>query len=131
MARGGRRQGTPGRGYGNRTDLISAPDMSQNTAATGGGQDAGGVPMQAPQRPLSTPDDTPNMTDPTNRPQEPVTAGLAYGPGPGREAMTGFDPRIEETRALNQKWGPILAPLAEDPSTPDSVRILVRYMRGM
>lgn len=128
MPRGGSRQGTPGKGYSNRTDLQMKPDMAQNSAATGGDAATGG-PRPAP--PMSVPDDTPNMSDPTNRPNEPVTAGLPSGPGPGPEALTGFDPRIEETRRLNARWGPILAPLAEDPETPASVRVLVRYMRGM
>lgn len=137
MPRGGSRQGTPGKGYANRTDLQSKPDMGQNTAATGGGIPVGGPSSttnetrQAPPPAVSSPEDTPNMSDPTNRPDEPVTAGLKYGPGPGMEAMAGFDPRIEETRKVNQKWGPILRPLAEDPETPASVRTLVRYMRGM
>lgn len=134
MPRGGSRQGTPGRGYANRTDLSMKPDMGQNTAATGPqipGAPQGEPAVPTPQRPVSSPDDTPNMSDPTARPDEPVTAGLRYGPGPGPDQMAGFDPRIEETRRLNQKWGPILRPLAEDPETPDSVRTLVRYMRGV
>lgn len=128
MPRGGPRQGTPGKAYGNRTDLQMKPDMAKNTAATGGDAATQG---RTPQPPASSPDDTPNMSDPTNRPAEPVTAGLPSGPGPGPEGLTGFDPRADETRRLNMKWGKILGPLAEDPETPASVRTLVRYMRGM
>jgi hypothetical protein len=67
--------------------------MSKNTAATGG--------QVAPQQPspaqVAEPktymgatygaDDVPNLADPTQRPGEPVTAGLDIGAGPGREAL--------------------------------------------
>lgn len=125
MPRGGRRQGTPGKGYSNRTDLQMKPDMAAGTPAAGG--------VQAPQRqqPMLPvyPEDTPNLMDPTQRPQEPLTAGLPVGAGPGMEALTGFDPRVSETQAL-KKWLPLLDPLADDPETPDSVRTLVRYIRS-
>lgn len=124
MPRGGKRQGTPGKGYANRTDLGLQPDMAKDTAASGG--------MTAPQgaQPLPVyPEDTPMLTDPTNRPMEAISAGLMSGEGPGPEAMTNFDPRMAETAAL-KKWLPILNPLADDPDTADSVRTLVRYIRG-
>lgn len=121
---GGARQGTPGRAYANRTDLQQAPDMSKNTAA------AGGMTAPAMPRPGAFPEDTPMLTDPTQRPMEPITDGLPSGPGRDQTALTGFDPRVEETKQMATKWYPILSPLAEDPETPDSVRSLVRYLRG-
>lgn len=123
--RGGRRQGTPGKGYSNRTDLQMQPDMAAGTPA------AGGIKAPAEQTPMLPvyPEDTPMLTDPTARPQEPLTAGLPMGAGPGPEAMTGFDPRVSETQAL-KKWLPLLDPLADDPEVPDSVRTLVRYIRS-
>ena len=70
------------------------------------------------------------LSDPTQRPTEPITDGLPTGPGRDQTALAGFDPRTEETKQMSAKWYPILAPLAEDPETPDSVRSLVRYLRG-
>ncbi len=91
MPRGGRRNGTPGRGYGNRTDLMSAPDMSKNTAATGGmsapAAQGPAVEPAGPMGPAIGADQVPNLFDPTMRPDEPVTAGLSLGPGAGREAL--------------------------------------------
>ena len=75
------------------------------------------------------PDQTPNLMDPTNRPNEPVTAGLRSGAGPGMESMTGFDPRVAETQAL-KRWLPLLEPIIARPDAPDSVKILVRYIKG-
>lgn len=126
MPRGGKRQGTPGKGYANRTDLGMQPNMEKNTAASGG--------MTAPTRsqplPLPVyPEDTPNLTDPTNRPMEPLTDGLPVGPGRGPESLTNRDPRLADTAAL-KKWLPLLNPLADNPEVPDSVRTLVRYIRA-
>ena len=130
MARGGARQGTPGKGYSNRTDLTSRPDMGQNTAATGG------MVAPAPQEPppslvgtpMRTPDDSPMLMDPSTRPGEPITAGLSTGPGSGPEAL-GLDTRPAETMQM-KKWLPLLTPIVDDADTPDSVKMLYRYMRS-
>lgn len=130
MARGGRRQGTPGKGYANRTDLGVTPDMKQNTAATGG-MTAPPPPVsdrQTQQGPSRSPDDSPMLSDPTQRPDEPITAGMAMGAGAGPEVL-GMDPRAAETARL-KKWLPMLKPLIDDPEMPDSVKMLYRYIRG-
>lgn len=114
MARGGRRQGAPGKSYAQRSDLhqpikaapggeygsmkqlaegqqivplpnaASSPSLAIPAAQQGGG--GGGV---AP--------GTINFEGPTERPNEPVTAGLPVGPGPGPEVLgqqgvSQFDP---------------------------------------
>lgn len=125
MPRGGKRQGTPGKGYSNRTDLAQAPDMAQNTAATGG-QETAPPPMDAPQGPpMRTPEDSPMLTDPTQRPDEPITAGLPIGAGVG----PGPDPRLSETRNL-KKYLPLLGMYIDNANTPDSVRSLFRYIKS-
>lgn len=94
MPRGGRRQGTPGKAYANRTDLALDPNMQQNTAATGGM--TAPAPTQGPAvvaGPLVGADAVPNLSDPTMRPNEPVTAGTPYGAGPGTEALPPMPPR--------------------------------------
>ena len=127
MPRGGRRQGTPGKAYSNRTDLGMRYDMAQGSPAAGGMEaPRGAEPMRLP----VYPEDTPNLSMPTQRPNEPITDGLAVGAGRGAEAMAGYDPRVGETRQLKM-WLPLLEPLANDPETPDSVRTLVQYVRGI
>lgn len=142
MARGGRRQGTPGKGYANRSDLAVSRDMSQNTAATGGMQPPTGGTPSPPQGALPVsdgqtggvpaffrgPDDSPNLTDPTQRPGEPLTSGLSSGPGPGPEAIT-QDTRAADTAKL-RKWLPILALAVEKPDTPVEVKNLYQYVKG-
>lgn len=129
MPRGGKRQGTPGKAYANRTDLQMAPDMSKNTAASGGMEAP--PPPPAPGPPMRAPEDTPGLTTPTQRPDEPITAGMDMGAGPGSESLTGFDPRVAETQLMKKKWGPYLQHLTNDPETPESVKVLYRYMMGV
>ena len=90
---GGRREGTPGKAYPNRTDLQAQPNMGMNTAASGGMSASvshGGTgPMQGP---MIGADEVPNLSDPTMRPGENVMAGVNLGPGPGREALGPMPP---------------------------------------
>jgi hypothetical protein len=115
--RGGARQGTPGKAYSNRTDLMSNYDQQAASPAAGG--------IQAPAMPMVTPDDSPNLTDPTQYPDEPITAGLSIGPGPGPER----DTRLDETQQL-RRFLPLIGMYIDRPDTPDSVRALFRYIKG-
>lgn len=110
MARGGARQGTPGKGYSNRTDLLSnrAPQTGTQTAASAG---VAAPPSPAPSPSAGAasgpppgmvfPEDVPKLNDPTARPLEPITAGLDIGKGPGAEALGYFppDPTIQTLQA--------------------------------
>jgi len=125
--RGGKRQGTPGQAYTNRTDMMQNYNMDAGSPAAGGVESRDTV-SQNTQLPIY-PDQTPSLTTPTMRPGEPITDGLMQGAGRGREALTNFDPRLTETQRL-KKWLPLLEPIARQPETPDSVRTLVRYIRG-
>jgi len=96
--RGGERQGTPGTAYGNRSDLnmpISTVPGQDYGKASAQQAAQSAVPMgqspvsnlqQAPAMPtpqaapLPQPGSMPWL-HPTNRPNEPVTAGLPFGPG--------------------------------------------------
>lgn len=66
------------------------------------------------------------LLDPTQRPNEPVSAGLPSGPGPGPEAL---DPRMNETRNL-KKFLPIIEPLLMREDVPESVVSLVKFIKG-
>lgn len=120
--RGGTRQGTPGKGYSNRTDMLSNYDQAENTAASGGMTAPAAAPMAPPPQ---TPDDTPGLSDPTMYPDEPITAGLPIGAGPGPAR----DTRQKETQEL-KRYLPLIELYVDRPETPDSVRALFRYIRG-
>lgn len=117
--RGGARQGTPGKGYTNRTDLMTNYDQSAASPAAGG-VEAPAMPMMA-----QSPDDTPNLAAATAYPDEPITSGLPIGAGSGPQR----DNRLEETAQL-RKYLPLLEGYLDKPDTPDSVRLLFRYIRG-
>ena len=93
--RGGRRQGKPGGLYPNRSDLRNVKPPMQAAPGQGYGEakaqmDAQrAVPVAPP--PPPQPADLPPLTRPSERPNEPVTAGLPIGPGPGPEVLTRFD----------------------------------------
>lgn len=122
MPRGGKRQGTPGKGYSNRTDLAVDPNMGQNTAASGGmtaPAQAAAIPQARFVPPPVGADQVPNIGDPTDM-QEPITAGLPMGPGPGPEAVGPLpppptDPVREAVQALM-----LVSP------NPDLIRVLNR-----
>ena len=101
-ANGGTRTGTPGTRYPNRSDLTQAPTAATNQPyGQAGAQIAAqrAVPLPAAPPipnaaagggaagPFARPEDTPTLTAPTQRPDEPLEAGMPFGPGPGPQAM--------------------------------------------
>jgi hypothetical protein len=142
MPRGGVRNGTPGTAYANRTDLQSvkplpvrtgpsavygdsanlaraqqavpmAPPPSGVPQSGGGGPSGGSVPAGPPPVDLHAPSDRPN---------EPVTAGLPVGPGPGPEAL---GPVMAPTP---QTLGDLLGRLAQ--TNPDVAYLQAQAARG-
>jgi len=115
MPRGGRRQGTQGKAYSNRTDL--AVNYGPN-----GSPAAGGMAPQPEQQPYMNfigPDQVPNLSDPVPT-TDPITTGLPVGPGAGPEAMPPMPPSDPDPiRRLIQSM------LLISPN-PDLVRILNR-----
>src|SRR5882724_3864847 len=107
MARGGRRAGTPGTAYKNRSDLQAvrvAPgepygvaqqlENAQRTIPlSNSANQLPSAPVSSPQAPAGTggtpfPAGQQDFARPSEQPDVPVTAGLASGPGPGPEALT-------------------------------------------
>jgi len=87
MGQGGRRQGTPGKAYPNRTDLNAD---RQPVRVPSGGRYGDRQAAEAAQRIMPLPDNRPDVVPldaPSRRPDEPVTAGLPVGPGPGPEIL--------------------------------------------
>ena len=125
MPRGGKHQGTPGKGYSNRTDM-GMDYMAQEQAGMATPAAGGVAPPSMRDMLPAYPEDTPNLLDSTARPNEPITAGLSVGPGPGPEAL---DPRVGEIRQL-KTFLPLIEPFLDREDTPNSVRALVKYIKG-
>jgi len=127
--RGGARQGTVGTSYGNRTDLnqpISTVPNQEYGMATAQREAQQAVPMgaspvaAAPEmptrpagKPLPQPGELPHLEQ-TNRPAEPVTTGIDYGPGAGSEAMMTTQIPISAQMAAHAQSNPspVLAELS-------------------
>ena len=111
---GGPRQGQPGKGYVNRTDMLT------NRAPTGGG---GQAQEQAPRRSWVGPDDVPNLTDPSAD-DRPLTDGLPIGPGAGPSARAPM-PDLAQDRTML-----MLEMLYEETGSPYLLRLMSRH-RGI
>jgi hypothetical protein len=133
VPRGGKRQGTPGKGYANRTDLGTDPNMGQNTAATGGLTAPAPVTQSGPERPqvLSrTPDDSPMLTAPSQRPGEPITAGLDFGAGPDSSAlgMQSYSQQRQADIDMMKAHLPMLKAATKFKGAPETFIGLVNYL---
>jgi len=71
------------------------------------------------------------LFDPTSRPDEPITAGVDFGPGPGSEVLPqGLmnNTRIDENAKIAAQYLPDLAMAAKSPDAPDSFKNFVNYL---
>lgn len=149
MPRGGRRVGVQGRSYPNRRDLQVAPRSApgQTYGEAKSQMDAQraqpiGPPPQPPAPAASggtptssaapTPGSLPRLDRASERPDVPVTAGAAAGPGPGIDAL-GLDPvdGIDPDLANLAKQMPMLELIASLPTASVATRNLVRRLRGI
>lgn len=146
--RGGSRNGAPGVAYPRRTDL-NAPKVAQPRFT---GQEYGQATQQA-QATQAVPvgkapagiealhataashdfPQLPSMGAPTASPREPITAGMAMGPGPGPESLTPMMNNRTPTQIDLERMRralPALEALADMPDTSDTFRTYVRTLRG-
>jgi hypothetical protein len=107
-------------------DMQSSAPMAQSGVQlpTGrGGAGAPVMPMDTPVTPLGAP---------TQRPEEPVTAGAAMGAGPGNEALTApamLAAQNNQDYAKLAAYLPVYAQIADAPTTTNAFRNFYRYLR--
>lgn len=85
---GGPRAGTPGKEYQNRTDLNTQRALPSRQYGSAAAQERSLDVAPLPTMPAPG-DPTVALNAPTQRPDEPVTAGLPFGDGPGPEVLPG------------------------------------------
>lgn len=71
------------------------------------------------------------LMDPTARPEEPITAGVDFGPGPGSEVLPqGFNnnTRPDENALIARQYLPELVIAARSQDAPDSFKRFVNYL---
>ncbi len=69
---------------------------------------------------------------PTQRPDEPVTAGVDAGPGPGREILglkSQEDTQLEDLTKL-AKYMPLMMQFADSPDSSGTMKAFVKYLRS-
>lgn len=127
--RGGPRQLPPGKASATRTDLNAAPRSAGTMKVPGQtyGDQAAQVRRQqaVPMGPAARP---PALTEPSQRPQEPLTAGLPSGPGPGPEAL-GMSKASPDMMRLRE-YLPALAAVAATPGATAEFRNHYRRLRA-
>jgi hypothetical protein len=69
---------------------------------------------------------------PSRRPDEPVTAGVDAGAGPGIEVLglkAPVDVQVEDLTAL-AKYMPLMAQFADSPNSTGTMKAFVKYLRS-
>ena len=85
---------------------IQFDNQQVSTAGVSRAAEQSRVPGQPPQTPPIEPGGLPDLFAPTTRPDEPVTAGMPFGPGPGPMVMpTADDAAMDRLRMLARATG--------------------------
>jgi|694.fasta_scaffold27209_3 hypothetical protein len=117
--------------YGERQemrDIQGGAQMAQGSMPTGSPTMPSNG-MTPPSAPMTPGQGVTPLTDPTERPDEPVTAGAALGPGPGTEAL-GLPSSNEDAQRL-LKYLPAIMRQAETPDSGQQIKMLAQYLRGI
>ena len=117
-----------------RTDLPPSQGAKRLPNAAYGEQqqfqaEQAGAPMAKAENPLAN---VVPLNAPTQRPSEPVTAGVDAGPGPGREVLgikSPVDTQVEDLTMLS-KYMPLMAQFADSPDSTGTMKAFVKYLRS-
>lgn len=113
--------------YGEGQEMMelqtSAPMSEQSSPAP---RARSARPTAAPQQSVTP------LFAPTERPDEPITAGAPFGPGPGPAT-----PNVPQRGKIGQqhlevmsRYLPVMRELAQQEDAPDRFRALVRFLEG-
>ena len=115
-----------------RTDLPTQGAKKLPSAAYGEQQDFQNIQAGAAMAAGNPSPDVVSLSSPTNRPDEPVTAGVNRGPGPGREVLglpTAVDTQLKDLSML-EKYMPLMQTFADSPNSTGTMKTFVRYLRS-
>jgi hypothetical protein len=110
--------------------IQSAEPLAKSGVSLPTGSGGAGAPVM-PMTGVS--DNVVPLSAPTQRPDEPVTAGAAMGPGPGPEAMsapTMLSMQNNQDLAKMAAYLPIYQQIAEQPHATNAMRNFVRWMQS-
>jgi hypothetical protein len=118
------RQRTPG-------DVPSSPQYGQGQMMERAARQIPRTPQQPPRPPAEKKQPRPTpvpLTTPTQFPDEPITAGAPFGPGPGASSISR---RAFEDNQNMVKYLPALELAANDPNSSSVLRGYVMYLKGI
>lgn len=120
----------PGK-FAKRTDMQGAKRLPN--AAYGEQKDFQSIQAAAPMEkaPNSMANIVP-LTAPTRRPNEPVTAGVDAGPGPGSSILglkSPVDVQLDDLTKI-AKYMPLMVRFAESPESSGTMKAFVKYLRS-
>lgn len=147
--RGGARQGTPGKSYGNRTDLqgaklpiqsvpggqygsAKASEDAQRAVAMAGAPQGGPSVMPAMPEGVAKPGSMPGLFADSVNPDEHVMSGASRGPGPGPDAFGyGDEAKAKADQDWVRQYMPALQHAANNgPQASDPARQIIRLLRA-
>ena len=127
--------GTGGAGQsGNYTGFAYGQNQAVNQQRVQGNQAVASTQTPAPSGNPYDGLDMPQLGtlfDPTTRPNEPITAGVDFGPGPGSEVLPKSlrsNTTNDENAKIVSQYLPDLAFAARSPDAPDSFKRFVNYL---
>ena len=114
----------PNAKYGENT-AFRAAEQAMPMASSTGGAVAPAMPPTGPDLSGITP-----FGAPTQRPGEPITAGMPYGPGPGSSMPSGPGGLTQEQADRLRSYLPVLVLLASQDDADPQTKQFVRQLRG-
>jgi hypothetical protein len=115
-----KRTDLPSQYYGEGVETASVKSGAPLASTRGVADNVGGRPTNAPVTELFAP---------TERPQEPITAGLDRGPGVGSDALM-INQIQQDDKDIVAKYLPSLSAMASMQDTPKSFRAFVSFLQG-
>lgn len=127
----------PGK-FAKRTDRQGAkrlPDAAYGEQKDFQDMQAGAPMAKTPNQPMPQPNPMANvvpLSAPTQRPEEPVTAGVDVGPGPGRDILGLKSPVDNQLKDLSKlsKYMPLMMQFADSPESTGTMKAFVKYLRS-
>ena len=119
-----------GMGYGENKDFMQIQEGA-SMAATARPKRTAKAPQGTPTGPMGAMGGGNPLFSETQRPDEPVTAGVNFGPGAGAPTQPNSSEMAAADAAAIGKYLPDLMKMAEEENTPAAFKRFVRHLRNV
>jgi len=124
---------TGGNGQSGKQPMRYIPGQAYGQGQATMQQQAGAPMAAATPAPSASLPKLRDLMSPTEKPMEPITAGVDFGPGPGSEVLPknlNANTRPAENQQIIDKYMPVLLQAAQMPDAPDSYKRFVNFLIG-